>query len=178
MQSSYVLLLDDRLKPLGHFADEALQAASDYDVFRLISVDWVLGVKRSLLLKPLRNLWDENLQEYLQQCKKAKKRAFQQVKNAYTLIRQRLHSKQLFKSREIVEKLSSIEQILNGEETVLLQPHYEVADEHLQSLLLLLLNNGNEGIFADVAKIHYPNEKIDPRTRPYIHSLSYTSFIF
>jgi len=124
MQSSYALLLDDRLKPLGYFADEALQAVSDYDVFRLILVDWFASAKQSVLLNPLQNLWDENFQKYLQQYNKTKKRAAQQVKDAYILIKQRLRSKRLLEDREIADKLSSIERILNGEEKIRLRPHY------------------------------------------------------
>lgn len=160
MQSSYVLLLDDRLKPLGHFADEALQATLDYDFFRLLCVNWVSSIQQSPLLKPLRNLWNSNLQEYLKNWKKTEKEAIQQVTQACALIKQRLQKKQLLKKRNIASKLISVESILNGKEKVCIQSYYEVANERLQDLLLLLFEIGENEIIVDLANIHYPKDSV------------------
>lgn len=177
MQGSYISLLDDRLKPLGYFADKALQAVSDYDFFCLLCRDWILCIKRSQILNPLQNLWHLNLQDYLNNCKKIEKEAIRQVTQAFSLIKQRLQKKQLLKKRKIANKLASVERILNGEEKVCLQTYYEVANERLQDLLLLLFDRGENELLADLANIHFPDEKADPKIKPYIRSFPFSSSI-
>src|ERR1700761_4469727 len=117
MQSSYVLLLDDKLKLLGHFTDEVFQASSDYDVFYALSVNWIPCIKQQTILQPLRNLWDSHLREHLQSWKKAEKEAVRQITQATALVRQRLKEKKLLKKkRRITNRLVLIERILNGKE--------------------------------------------------------------
>lgn len=82
MQSNYVLLLDERLKPLGHFADQILQSTVDYDVFRFLCVNWTPCIKRVQLLFPVKKRWDENLQVYHRDWKKTEKETVNQVTNA------------------------------------------------------------------------------------------------
>lgn len=180
MQGSYVLLLNDRLKPLSHFADQTLQSIADYDVFRTLCINWTPYIKRVQLLRPLNNVWDENLQEYHRDWKKTEKEAVNQITNACTEIKQRLQSKRLLKNQEIVDRLASVENILSGEEKVCLQPHYEVAYDRMKDLLQFLFDIGKKNILIELANIVYPNKndkKINPNAKPYPHSFSFSSAI-
>lgn len=121
------------------------------------------------ILQPLQNLWDSKLKEYHQKLKKAEKETVHQITQTTTLVRQRLREKKLLKKRRITNRLVPIEGILNGKEKICLQPYYEVANERLESLLLLLFNIGEQDILSDLVNIHYPREKSDPKAKPYIH---------
>lgn len=180
MQSSHVLFLNDKLKALGHFADQVFEAISDYEVFHIISTCWVPAVKRAPILQPLRSLWDKSLHEYQQSWKKAEKTTIQQVSSACTLIKQRLQQNELLEDQEISSKFNSIERILNGEERVCLQPHYELAYDQIKSLLQLLFDKEKTEILNGLADIIYPSEtgkKANPNAKPYIHSFSFSSSI-
>lgn len=180
MQSSYVLLLDDRLKPLGHFADQILQSTADYDVFRTLCINWTPCIKRVQLLQPLNKGWDENLQDYHRDWKKTEKEVLNQITNACAEIKRRLQSRRLLKNQEIADKLSSIENILRGEERICLQPHYEIAYDRMKDLLQFLFDIGKKNLLIELADIAYPNKndkKVNPKAKPYLHSFSFSPAI-
>lgn len=178
MQSSYILLLNDRLKPLGHFADQVLQSTVDYDIFRTLCVNWTPFIKRVQLLQPLNTIWDENLQAYHRDWKKTEKETVNQLASAYAEIKQRLKSKRLLKNQAIADRLTSIENILSGEEKICIQPHYEIAYDRMQDLLQFLLNEGKKKILIGLASIAYPSKKdkkANPKAKPYLQSFSFSS---
>lgn len=180
MQSNYVLLLDNRLKPLGHFADQALQSTADYDFFRFLCVNWTPCIKQVQLLLPVKKRWDENLQKYHRDWKKTEKEAVNQITNACIEIKQRLQSKRLFKNQEITDRLALVENILSGEEKFCLPPYYEVAYDRMKDLLQFLFDIGKKNILVDLANIVYPNKndkKLNPKAKPYLHSFSFSSAI-
>lgn len=180
MQSCYALLLNDRLKTLGHFADQPLQATSDYDFFCNLCLNCIPFIKRVSLLQPLLNSWDKELQDYHKNWRKIEKEAIHQVTNTYNLIKQRLSSTQLIQNQEINDKLKSIECILNGEERNCLQSHYEIANDRIHSLLQGLFNMGEEKILADLVNIFYPDKnekKSNPAAKSYIQSFSFSPAI-
>lgn len=180
MQSNYVLLLDDRLKSLGHFADQILQSPGDYDVFRILCINWVPFVKRVQLLQPLSNVWDEHVQEYHQNWKKTEKEAVNQITMAFVEIKRRLKSRRLLKDQEIADKLTSVEQILSGEERVCLQPHYEIAFDRMKNLLQCLFDKGKKKTLIEMANVVYPTKKdrkINSNAKPYLHSFSFSPAI-
>jgi hypothetical protein len=180
MQSNYVLLLDDRLKPLGYFADQALQSTADYDFFRFLCVNWTPCIKQVQLLFPVKKRWDESLQEYHRDWKKTEKETVNQITNAYTEIKQRLLSKRLLKNQEIADRLALVENILSGEEKFCLPPYYEVAYDRMKDLLQFLFDIGKKDILVDLANIVYPNKndkKLNPKAKLYLHSFSFSSAI-
>lgn len=180
MQSSYILLLNDRLKPLGHFADQVLQSTADYDIFRTLCVNWTPFIKRVQLLQPLNTVWDENLQAYHRDWKKTEKEAVNQLASAYAEIKQRLKSKRLLKNQAIADRLASVENILSGEEKICIQPHYEIAYDRMQDLLQFLLNEGKKKILIGLASIAYPSKKdkkANPKAKPHLQSFSFSSGI-
>jgi hypothetical protein len=180
MQSSYVSLLNDKLKILGHFADQALQATSEYDFFRLLCLNFIPCIKRMSSLEDLLGLWENNLRDHHHRWKKSEKEAIQQVTDTFNLIKQRLLSKHVFEDQEIIEKFISVERILNGEERICLQPHYEIANDRIQSLLHLLFDKGEREVLTDLVNITYPNEndkKVNPAAKPFIHSFLFSPAI-
>lgn len=175
MQSNYVLLLGDRLKSLGHFADQTLQSTADYDFFRFLCVNWTPCIKQVQLLLPVKKRWDENLQAYHQDWKKAEKETVNQITSACAEIKQRLQSKRLLKNQEIADKLVFVENILSGEEKFCLPPYYEVAYDRMKDLLQFLFDIGKKDILVDLVNIVYPNKndkKLNPKAKPYLHSFS------
>ncbi len=62
--NSYVPLMNDKIKTLGHFADQALQAASSYDFFRILCLYCILYIKRMPILQTLLDSWIKDLQDH------------------------------------------------------------------------------------------------------------------
>ncbi len=181
MQSSYISLLDDRLKPLGYFADQTLQSTADYDVFRTLYANWTPCIKRIQLLLPMKKEWDKDLQEYRQDWKKTEKEAVNQIANAYVEIKQRLQSKRLLKNQEIANRLALVENTLSGAEKICIQTNYEIAYDRIIDLLRFLLDIGKKKILIGLASIAYPSKndkKANPKAKPYLHSFSFSSAIF
>lgn len=148
--------------------------------FCILCLNWIPCVKRTFLLQSLLDSWETDLQDYHRRWKKAEKEAIQQITGTYSLIKQRLSSRQIFEDQEVIEKFISIERILNGEERICLQPHYEIANDRIQSLLQVLFDKGEKEVLEDLANIVHPNEndkKTNPAAKPYIYSFVFSPAI-
>jgi hypothetical protein len=86
----------------------------------------------------------------------------------------------LLKNQEIADKLTSVENILSGEERICIQPHYEIAYDRMEDLLQFLLNERKKKILIGMVSIAYASKndkKANPKAKPYLHSFSFSSAI-
>jgi hypothetical protein len=73
--NSYTSLLEKKLKPLGHFADQALQSQSAYDFFRITCLYCVPFLHQDTSLEPLRENWFQERNDYYRVWKRREKEA-------------------------------------------------------------------------------------------------------
>jgi hypothetical protein len=64
LKNTYETFLTGKLKILGHFADQALQSSSAYDLFRIICAYCVPSIHREVFFNPLHEQWFQARNDY------------------------------------------------------------------------------------------------------------------
>lgn len=153
--NSYSRLLPWKLRGLGVIIDDAVATKDLVELLRIICHDFVILIKNSPILRPLRISWDKDAKKQELLVKKAEKKLITSIRNAYHELACRIHSQNLSEDPFIKHFLCSIQDALFFRQAYGNPPFYVIALGMLNGLCRELLNRDRSDILDKIAEVEY-----------------------
>jgi len=160
LKNTYETLLTGKFKVLGHFADQALQSSSAYDLFRTICVYCIPSIHQEGIFSPLHEHWFQARNDYYKTYNQREKEAIKQINRAFEATQELIFSKKLHANRKIAKSLKILEKILNDQDKRCSPSYYEIAARELKDLFQLLFEKGESAFVSKFVHFKAPDRPI------------------
>ena len=153
--NSYSRLLPWKLRGLGVIIDDAIATKDLVELLRIICHDFVIFIKNSPVLRPLRITWENDAKKQELLIKKAEKKLIISISKAYDKLAYRIHDENLSEDPFIKHFLCSIQDALFFRQAYGNPPFYVIALGMLNGLCRELLNRDRSDILDKIAEVEY-----------------------
>lgn len=158
LKNTYETLLTGKFKVLGHFADQALQSSSAYDLFRTICVYCIPSIHQEGIFSPLHEQCFQARNDYYKTYNQREKEAIKQINSTFKATQELVFSKKLHANRKIAKSLKILEKILNDQDKRCSPSYYEIAARELKDLFQLLFENGESAFVSKFVRFKAPDK--------------------
>lgn len=161
--NSYSRLLPWKLRGLGVIIDDAIASKDLVELLRIICHDFVIFIKNSPVLGPLRISWEKDAKKQELLIKEAERKLMTSIRKAYHELACRIHSQNLSEDPFIKHFLYSIQDALFFRQAYGNPPFYVIALGMLNGLCRELLNQDRSDILDKIAEVEYSSQ---PHRKP------------
>lgn len=140
----------------------SLKNLSQYDFFRLISMNIIPLIQQGKPFKSLINRWEKETLSSKQEFENLKQDALQEVTTALTLLTSRVReSEHLSAIPQLQQSLGEARRYLEGTRPVYIPSHFEMAADTMASTCRLLLKHNAAHVLTGIAQLVDLNDNID-----------------
>ncbi len=133
--------LTGELSVLPHLVDVAQRKHEEYDFFEHLCSFVVPFISKSKLLEPLRNLREDERKKYQNEITKFELKVVSEIQNACQLLKKRIHENKFEANKDVLKKISDIQQVLKTGGDIYSPHYYEVAACKLAQICYELLEH-------------------------------------
>lgn len=140
----------------------SLKNLSQYDFFRLISMNIIPLIQQGKPFKSLTSRWEKETLSSKQELENLKQDALQEVTTALTLLTSGVKESELLSAiPQVQQSLDEAREYLEGTRPVYIPSHFEMAADTMASTCRLLLKHNAAHVLTGIAQLVNLNDNID-----------------